>query len=568
MRQLIAAFVGHVDHGKTSILDRIRGTAIAKQEAGGITQCISAWCINLETIKKVCGNLLKTSGIRLDIPGILFIDTPGHEAFTTLRKRGGNIADIAVLVVDINEGVKPQTLEAIEILKEYKTPFVVAANKIDVTSGFLSKKEQALIKTLNEQQEYVQNILDEKLYNLVVKFSELGFSSDRFDRVDDFTKQIAIVPCSAKTGDGISELLMIIAGLSQKFLEKELESKNEQGKGSILEITEEKGLGKTLNVIVYSGSFKKNDTIVIAGLEKPIITKIKGLFEPEGKKLKSVDDVKAACGVKISALDVENALVGMPIWIANKDLERIKKEIQREVEEVLVETDKEGIILKADTIGSLEAITKLLKKENIPIKKASIGDVNKKDVATALSEENVVNKVIVAFNVKVEEAEVKVIHSKIIYKVIDDLLAYRKEQEKLKETKELENVVMPCKLEILKDCIFRISHPAIVGVEVLGGKVKSGTPIMKTGKKLSEVKEIQSENKSVSELEKGKQAAISLPGLTVGRQIKEGDILYSDISEEDFRKLKKLKKYLNDDEIEILKELSEIKRENDAMWGV
>jgi len=567
MRQLIAVFVGHVDHGKTSILDQIRGTAVASKEAGGITQCISAWSINLETINKVCGNLLKTAKINLTIPGILFIDTPGHEAFTTLRKRGGSIADIAILVIDINEGLKPQTLEAIDILKTYKTPFVIAANKIDVSSGFLSKKNQPLVKTLNEQQDHIQKILEEKLYNLVAKLSELELNSDRFDRVDDFTKQIAIVPCSAKTGDGISEVLMMISGLAQRFLEKKL-VEQEDGKGTILEIKEEKGIGKTLDVIVYAGKIKKGDKIVIAGLEKPIVSKVKGLFEPSGKKLKSVNEVKAACGVKISALNINDALVGMPLWVANKNLEKVKDDIQKEIKEVLIETEKDGIVVKADTIGSLEALTKLLKEQDIPIKKADIGDVNKKDVAVAESEKDDWNKVIVAFNVKAEKEDIKIIHSDVIYKIIEDLVKYREEQEKMKEAKELENLVMPCKLEILRDCIFRINNPAVVGVEVLGGKLRSGIPITKTGKKLSEVKEIQSEGKSVSEVEKGKQVAISLPGLTCGRQIKEGDILYSDIPEEDFRRLKKLKKYLNESEIKILKELAEIKRKTNVVWGV
>lgn len=553
-RPPVIVVMGHIDHGKSTLLDFIRKTNIVESEAGSITQHISAY----EVIHE------KKTG---DKKKITFIDTPGHEAFTTLRKRGGSIADIAVLVIDINEGLKPQTLEAIDILKTYKTPFVIAANKIDVASGFLSKKDQPLVKTLNEQQEHIQKILDERLYDLVAKLSEIGLNSDRFDRVDDFTKQIAIVPCSAKTGDGIPEVLMMISGLAQRFLEEKLVEQKD-GKGSILEIKEEKGIGKTLDVIVYAGSIKKGDQIVIAGLEKPIVTKVKGLFEPEGKKLKTVNEVKAACGVKISALNVEEALVGMPIWVANDNLDEVKEEIQKEIEEVLIETEKDGIVIKADTIGSLEALTKLLKEQGIPIKKADIGDVTKKDVAAAESEKDDWNKVVVAFNVKVGKEDIKIIHNDIIYKIIEDLVKYREEQEKLKEAKELENLVMPCKLEILKDCIFRINNPAIVGVEILAGKVRRGIPVTKSGKKLSEVKEIQSENKSVTEVESGKQVAISLPGLTVGRQIKEGDILYSDIPEEDFRKLKKLKKYLKGAEVEVLKELAEIKRKKNVVWGV
>src|SRR3989344_5961950 len=249
-RSLNCVFVGHVDHGKTSLLDRIRGTNIAKNEPGLITQSISAYNIELKTIEKLCGHLLKDKKIK--IPGILAIDSPGHAAFTNLRKRGGSLSDIAVLVVDINEGFKPQTLEALEILKQFKTPFIVAANKIDLINGYQSR-DKILIQNINEQNINVKKVLDGKVYRLVEKFYELGFESERFDRVTDFSKQIAIVPLSAKTGDGIPELLMMLVGLAQKFLEKELQIEvDKPGKGTILEIKDEKGFGKTLDVILRS----------------------------------------------------------------------------------------------------------------------------------------------------------------------------------------------------------------------------------------------------------------------------------------------------------------------------
>ena len=219
IRQPIVTVVGHVDHGKTSILDKIRGSAIQAGEAGGITQAIGASIIPLHTIQKITGELLEKMNMKFNIPGILFIDTPGHASFTSLRKRGGNLADIAILVVDITEGLKPQTIESIEILKQFKTPFIIAANKIDLISGWVTK-EGPLAASLNSQPDSVRNLVDTKLYNLVGKIAEHGFNADRFDRVDDFTKNIAIVPTSAKTGEGIPELLMIMSGLAQKFLEK------------------------------------------------------------------------------------------------------------------------------------------------------------------------------------------------------------------------------------------------------------------------------------------------------------------------------------------------------------
>ena len=208
LRSPICSVLGHVDHGKSSILDAIRESSIISKEAGGITQAIGASIVPLEVLKKKCGKLLDAMNLQVTIPGLLFIDTPGHAAFTSLRKRGGNLADIAVLVIDINEGVKAQTLECIDILKQYKTPFIVALNKIDLISGWKSSKS-ILLKNLQEQGENVRQIIETKLYEIVGKFSELGFEAERFDRIEDHTKQIAIVPTSAKTSEGIPELLMV-----------------------------------------------------------------------------------------------------------------------------------------------------------------------------------------------------------------------------------------------------------------------------------------------------------------------------------------------------------------------
>jgi len=218
IRQPIVSVLGHVDHGKTTLLDKIRGTAIAKKEAGGITQHIGATEIPLEVIKEICGPILDKLGGKLTIPGLLFIDTPGHEAFTNLRKRGGSIADLAVLVIDVNEGFRPQTIESLNILRSYKVPFVVAANKIDRIRGWNSREMRPISESIRKQKEWVVQELDKKIYELVGSLSRMGFSAERFDRIRDFTREVCIVPVSALTGEGIPELLAIISGLAQKYL--------------------------------------------------------------------------------------------------------------------------------------------------------------------------------------------------------------------------------------------------------------------------------------------------------------------------------------------------------------
>jgi translation initiation factor 5B len=584
IRQPIITFVGHIDHGKTALQDYIRSSSITESEAGKITQHIGSSNIPLETIKKLCGRLLDTLKLKFTIPGLLFIDTPGHAAFTNLRRRGGNLADIAVLVININEGVMPQTLECIDILKQYKTPFIVALNKIDLLQGWQSKN-LSLIQNISSQSETIQKILDTKLYELVGKLSELGFNAERFDRVEDYTKQIAIVPTSAKTGEGIPELLMVLTGLAQKFMEQALNINVEgNARGAVLEVKEEKGIGKTIDAIIYDGTLKQNDTIVIGTLAEPIVTKIKALLEPapladmrdKKTRFSSVKQVSAASGVKIFAPELEKVVAGMPLrsCLAN-ETEKVKEEIRKEVEEVVIETDTKGVVIKADSLGSLEALTKLLKEKNIPVKKASIGNISKKDISDASTsyEKDPLHAAILGFKVElmpaVQPKNVKVLKNNVIYKLIEDFEKYREQEKKRIEGKEIEFLVRPCKLQVMKGYVFRQNNPAVVGVDVLAGTLKVGTPLMKNdGKALTEVKSMQHDQENIEKAERNKQVAVSLPKVTVGRQINENDILYSAVPEEDFRKLKEHKKYLTQEEIEILKEIAKIMREKNPMWGI
>ncbi len=585
LRRVLVSFVGHVDHGKSTILDKIRGTTVAEREAGFITQAIGASIIPIETVKRVCGDSLQRIKFDLSLPGFLAIDTPGHAAFVHLRKRGGSLSDIAVLVIDVNEGIMPQTVECVEILKTCKTPFVVAANKIDLVKGWRNV-EGNLIEKISKQSYEVQSALDNKIYTILGKLSELGFNSERFDRVSDYTKQIAIIPLSAKTGEGIAELLIVLIGLTQKFLEQKLMfCEDNPAKGTILEVKEEKGLGKTLDVIIYDGCLKRNDIIVIGGINQPIVTKVRVLLEPsplaemrdKKSKFTDVDKVIACTGVKISAHGIEDAVAGMPIMGATKEtLESVKEEIQKQVDEVIIETDDKGIVIKADSLGSLEAMRNLLRGKNIPIKKASIGNITKKDISDAEAniEKDPLLAVILGFNVLLGQdvsppKSVKVITSEIIYRLIEELEKWQKEMQAEKEKGILDLLVKPCKLQLMKGYVFRQSNPAIVGCEVLAGKAKVGTEMMNSkGEEITSIKSLQQEQESINDAEKGKQIAVSFVRVIVGRQIKEGDVLYSAVPEGHFRRMKELKDYLSRDVIEILKEIAEIKRKENPLWGI
>ena len=464
-RALICLFTGHVDHGKSRLIEVISDLSILEKEPGQITQAISAVNVGMQRIKMVCGELM--AGITsVKIPGLLLIDSPGHAAFTHLRKRGGNIADFAVLVVDVNEGLLAQSVEAIEILKQYKTPFVIALNKIDLIPGWKCK-DVRLAANIQLQAASSQEMLDTKLYELVGKLYELGFNAERFDRVTDYTKQLAIVPVSAKTKEGVPELLMVLTGLAGKFLEKSLEvGLDEPGKGVILEVKEQKGMGMVLDVILYDGELKVNDTLVIGGLDGAVVSKVRCLFDSR----KNVQRVEAAACVQVIAPDVKEVLPGMPLMVANSSLEAAKTSVQREVQEVLIETDADGIVVKADSLGSLEALVNLLKQERVNIKKASIGGITKKDIADAKAGEEL-QQVILGFNIPGEKIEgVQVITGNIIYHVVDGYKKWRDEKKMELESRKLEKIVRPCKFRILPGYVFRQSNPAVVGVDDLVGE--------------------------------------------------------------------------------------------------
>jgi len=578
IRQPIVCVMGHVDHGKTSLLDAVRKTTVAKREAGAITQHIGASEVPTEVVKKICGALLK---VELKIPGLLFIDTPGHEAFTNLRRRGGSVADIAVLVIDITQGFQPQTLEALNILRDYKTPFVVAANKIDLIPGWNPQKTNCFTKSLNEQLPNVQIALDEKIYELIGRLSQLGFQCERFDRITDFTKQVAIIPVSAKTGEGVAELLMFIAGLSQKFLEKQLSIEVEGPcKGAVLEVKDEKGLGKTIDVIVYDGSLRKNDVIVFGTINGVAETKVRALLKPKPldemrdpkEKFDYVDEVYAASGVKIYAPGLENALAGSSLFaVTEKNRASCIAEIEKEMSGILVESSGPGVIVKADTLGSVEAIEKLLADAGVPIKKASIGPIVKKDVIDAYNAkvQNRYCGVVLAFNVDIsEEAQaeaakhhVPIIESDVVYTMIENYQKWVEMEKEAERGEAYSNMVLPGKLRVLPGCCFRAKNPMIIGVEILAGRIKPGYKLMNDkGEEIGEIKSIQREKESLQEAKQGEQIAIAIDTqLTFGRQVSEGDVFYTCVPKEHYKLLTtKYKEHLSEGEHALLVEIRKI----------
>ncbi|MBZ9570990.1 translation initiation factor IF-2 [Methanobrevibacter sp. TMH8] len=587
IRSPIVSVLGHVDHGKTTLLDFIRGSTIAAKEAGGITQHIGATEIPIETIENICGKFIGKLSIQKDIPGLFFIDTPGHEAFTSLRKRGGALADLAILIVDINEGFKPQTYEALNILKMYKTPFIIAANKIDKIFGWEVHENESFSKSFENQAKSVQLDLDKLIYELVGILHREGFQSERFDRISDFSSQISIIPISAQSGEGIIELLAMLLGLAQEYLTEQLKiEENSPAKGTVLEIKEEIGLGVTLDAIIYDGILKKDDEIALMENGDVLTTKIRSILRPlpleemrdSKKKFKKVDEVVAAAGIKIAAPNLEDVISGSPLRVT-KDGDHVKEEILQEMEDITIHTNENGVMAKADTLGSLEALVNLLQDMDIPIRTAEIGDVSKRDVinASIVSQEDPSHGVIIAFNVKVHptakeelaNSNIKLFSGNVIYQITEEYDNWIKEKEKEQKKKWLDAIIKPAKIRSIPKLVFRQSKPAIAGIEVLSGTVKQGYSLMnENGDIVGVIESMQDKGDNLPSITKGQKIAMAIKDAIVGKDFEEGDTLYVDIPEKHYKILEReLKDKLSEDEFETLNEILTIKRKIDPDWG-
>ena len=577
--------MGHVDHGKTSLLDRIRGSSVVSSEAGAITQHIGATIVPIEAIRTMSGTIGKAP---INIPGLLFIDTPGHHAFTTLRARGGALADMAILVVDITQGFQPQTVEALQILRNCKTPFVIAATKIDRVHGWRANENETFVSSFARQNDRVKGDIENKTYEIVGKLAELGFSADRFDRVADFQRNLAIVPVSAHTGEGIPDLLLVMIGLAQRYMGEELAlTVDGPGAGSVLEVKEERGLGTTLDVILYDGTLSIGDEIAVAGKDGVVVTKVRSLLQPRPMKEILVEDrfervksVAAASGVKVTAPNLERVIAGSPLFVIRGNREDVEARIQKEMSEIHVNLSEEGLVIKADTIGALEALCKELEAKEIGVMRAEVGGVSRHDLIETETTRNPYYRALLCFNTPILpdaqdmikdplSTQVKVFDGRVIYQLVDQYVAWRDEQKRLSEQKRFEHIVMPAKIRLLPDCVFRQSNPAVVGVRVLGGKLRSDVELVKLdGKKVGHLKTMQMRSETIREADAGQEVAISIEGATVGRQVSVGDDLFVDIPERHVKVLEReMVKTLNPAAQEVLAEFAAMRRRAEPFWG-
>ncbi|RLG06097.1 MAG: translation initiation factor IF-2 [Thaumarchaeota archaeon] len=590
LRSPIVAVLGHVDHGKTTLLDKMRGTLVAAREVGGITQHIGASMFPLDAIIETCKTLLGEVKVKkLEIPGLLFIDTPGHAAFANLRRRGGSLADLAILVVDINEGVQEQTRESIELLRARKTPFVVAATKIDLIPGWRPQGTVPFLKAFQAQSELVREDLQNRIYTLMGDLSFYGFNADLYYKIKDFTKTLAIIPVSGKTGEGIPDLLLVLLGLAQAFMKEQLTVGEGPAEGAVLEVLEEEGIGPTINAIISDGVLRVGDRIALMGVNGPFTTRVRALLLPKPldemrdprDRFNRVEHVQAAAGVKIVAEGLGEAIAGSPLYVVDSP-EREKEILERirsEVGEIILSTDKVGVVIKADTLGTLEAAILALKERNIPVRRAGIGDISKRDIVEAevVRMKDEFKGVILAFNVKVnpdletdaKNRGVRIFKERVLFRLIENYLNWVEEETRKRRLRAFESLIKPGKIKILEGYVFRRSEPAIVGVEVLAGMIKPKYPLMnEKGKVVGTIAQIQDRGQSIPQATKGMKVAISMREPVIGRHVREGETLYVAVPENDARLL--LREYndmLEEDAKKALEEIVEIRRKIDPLWA-
>jgi translation initiation factor 5B len=587
LRTPIVAVLGHVDHGKTSLLDKIRGSAVSEGEAGAITQHIGSTAVPLDIISGIAGELVDPDDF--DLPGLLFIDTPGHHSFSTLRSRGGALADIAILVVDVNDGFQPQTHEAMDILKRTGTPFIVAANKIDTVPGWNPTADRPSKVAIEAQSDRVESDLNERLYEIIGELSDSGFSADMYWRVQDFQANIGVVPVSAETGEGIPDLLTVLMGLSQRYMKEEMAiDVDGPGAGTVLEVKDTQGFGTTIDAVVYDGTIEADDQIIVGGQNDRIVTDVRALLQPKplseirtDEEFERVDSVVAAEGIKIAAPDLDDAMAGAPVRVVrDRDLDTVIEEVEAELAEIEVETEEEGLTVKADTLGSLEALAGTLEEEEIPIMQAEVGNVAPRDVRMAATANTDHHRSILAFNVEVlddarqlaDQEDVRLFEHDVIYRLIEEYEDHVEQIEQAQQEQVLENITRPARFEILPDHTFRQSDPAVVGVEIRSGLLRRNSRVVlfdgSEPERVGMLKTIQDEGEDVDEARTGERVAVSIDGPTVGRQIKEGDELWVEIPEKHAKILEQeLNEDISGDEREALSMYLDKHRNRDPFWG-
>ncbi|KAH7084474.1 hypothetical protein FB567DRAFT_570595 [Paraphoma chrysanthemicola] len=591
LRSPICCILGHVDTGKTKLLDKIRQTNVQEGEAGGITQQIGATYFPVEALEKKVAVVNKDKDFVFNVPGLLVIDTPGHESFTNLRSRGSSLCNIAILVIDIMHGLEPQTIESMKLLRDRRTPFIVALNKIDRLFGWKKIDNNGFVDSFNLQKQAVQAEFEERWTFVRTQLQEQGFNSELFFKNKNMSKYVSVCPTSAHTGEGIPDMIKLIVKLTQERLTNNLMYLSEV-ECTVLEVKVIEGLGTTIDVILSNGVLHEGDRIVLCGNPEPIVTNIRALLTPAEMKelrVKSVyvhnKEVKAAMGIKISADGLDNAIAGSRLLVVgpNDDEEDLMDDVMGDLAHLLSKVSKSGrgVSVQASTLGSLEALLEFLRVSKIPVSTISIGPVFRKDVLRAgiMLEKAKEYAVMLCFDVKVDkeakayadEIGVKIFEADIIYHLFDKFTAHMKQLEEQRKEESKMLAVFPCVLRPV--AVFNKKDPIVLGVDVIDGNLKITTPICAVKKnaatgvkeiiQLGRVTSIERDHKQIQVCKKGQPSvAVKIEGNNqpmYGRHLEEDDTLYSAVSRKSIDTLKEFfRSDVSTDEWKLIVELKKL----------
>lgn len=582
LRSPICCVLGHVDTGKTSLLDRIRRSNVQAGEAGGITQQIGATFFPADGLLKATGEL--SSQVELKVPGLLVIDTPGHESFTNLRSRGSSICDIAILVVDIMHGLENQTRESIRLLRQQRCPFIIALNKVDRLYDWVPQENMPIEKTLSMQKKHVVSEFETRAANVVSELSAEGLNSMLYYKNKDRRKTVSIVPTSAHTGEGICDLLMLQIQLVQEYMKDKVTLKDDL-QCTVLEVKPIQGMGVTIDCILINGELHEGDSICLCGQAGPIYTQIRSLLTPQPMKEMRVrcdyahhTTIKAAMGIKICANDLEEVVPGTSLVVLDKntDKEEAAKAVMSDAARLdeMISKDGLGVTVQSSTLGALEALLSFLKDMKIPVGFTAIGAIQKRHLYHAISMKRKDPKlaIVLAFDVTTsdgaremaEKEGIKIFTANIIYHLFDAFTRYTEDYEKEEMERLRGLVIFPVLVEVTGDA-FHDCDPIILPVKIKRGQLRVNTPLgVMNGDSVTAVGKVMSIEKDGKPIEKGMpgmEVAVKIhsgdTGASASRTVKKSDLL-SMITRPSVNAIKKFKKELTDDDVNLLATLIKI----------
>lgn len=557
----VITFMGHVDSGKTTLQDAISKNTTS--EHGGITQNIGTRYIDNKTITNLGKTVKGKFALDSRLPGILLIDTPGHEAFKNIRSQGSNMCDLAVLVIDILDGVKPQTIESINILKENKIPFVIALTKLDRIEGWVDSKEKNLRKALKKNS-IINNMLIAYIEDIKYDLSKQEINAEFYFNNKKPTTIYSMIPLSSITMEGVADLICMISYLTFNWMSKKVIFTNKI-KASVLKSYKDNRLGWVVELILSNGYLNVGEEYYLCNYYNPVRCKIKNIQVNINGKWTQTTSAIASSYCRIIGTNLEDIITGTYMYSIEQLSE--EKALQKATNNIsdIWELFKysEGGYIVAPSFGELAGCYYQLNKETIPISKCIIGKLTESmidRIYMMLENKPLTQRVIYYFGTLDEEKNIKylklknyslkIIADNIIYNIVDKSKQYIEESN----DKEIDKLIkeglinFPVKCRIVPDCVFNNggSSEIVIGLKVMEGKLVKNTQLYVNNNSslinLGFVISLEKNNEELEEAHVGDKIAVKLSnpdGKTFNRHFEDKDVIFSYLSRDIINNLKK-----------------------------